>query len=240
VFLPPSPPSRTTKGSIAPLAVLKMFWERSFLLLAFFSFLLGLVMPLYSLAVPPLLEQQHFHADWVPAVMTIGQISEFPALLLLPWILRRYGIRGTFLFGMGAWMLRYAVLAFEPPVSLTLLSIALHGVCHVFLVIVIQLYIDAKCSPDLRASAQNIFAFLTLGIAMPLGLLMSRPLVQRATEPSTGEVHFGQIFAWPAVGLGIAMLLFRLTFPRLKQYQTSATIEDTVQPDVEGPATSPK
>lgn len=215
IFLPPTPPARTPRGRFAPLMVLRLFREWSFVVLTLFSFLLSLVIPLYSLAVPPLLEQLHFHGDWVPAVMTIGQISEFPALLLLPWFLKRFGLRGTFLIGMGAWLLRYAVFAFEPPVAVALAGVALHGVCHVFLVIVIQLYVDARCPPDMKASAQNLFAFLTMGVAMPMGLLMSRPLVQSATN-AAGEVSFGKVFGIPAVLLLIGMGLFWLMFPRQK------------------------
>ena len=37
------------------------------------------------------------------------------------------------------------------------------------MIVVIQLYVDSKCRRDLRASAQNLFAFLTMGIAMPAG-----------------------------------------------------------------------
>jgi MFS family permease len=216
VFLPPTPPARTPRGRFAPLVVLKMFCERSFVVLTLFSFLLALVIPLYSLAVPPLLEQMHFHGDWVPAVMTIGQISEFPALLFLPRVLRRFGLRGTFLIGMGAWFVRYAVFAFEPPVAVTLAGVALHGVCHVFLIIVIQLYIDAHCPADKKASAQNLFAFLTMGVAMPIGLLLSRPLVQSARNGGDDIVHFSRVFGIPALLLLVAMGLFWLMFPKLK------------------------
>lgn len=217
VFLPPTPPARTVTSGFAPLAVLKLFFDRSFLTLALFSFLLGMIVPLYSLAVPPLLEQQGFHADWVPAVMTIGQISEFPALLLLPFILRRCGLRGTFLLGIAAWAVRYTLFAVDAPIPVTLLGVALHGVCHVFVIIVIQLYIDAHCPPDRKSSAQNLFAFLTLGIAMPIGLLLSRPLVQ-ASKDATGEVvQFSRVFGIPALLLTVTMCLFWLTMPRLRQ-----------------------
>ncbi len=215
VFLPPPPPARTSGVGFAPLAVLRMFCSWSFFVLAIFSFLLGMTAPLYSLAVPPLLEQQHFHADWVPAVMTIGQISEFPALLFLPWMLRRWGLRATFLLGIAAWAVRYALFALNPPIPITLLGVALHGVCHVFVIVVIQLYIDAQCPPDQKASAQNLFAFLTLGVAMPIGLLLSRPLVQASRDADGDVVNFGRVFGIPALLLAIAMCLFWLLMPRV-------------------------
>jgi MFS family permease len=175
-----------------------------------------MVIPLYSLAVPPLLEQQRIPANWVPALMTVGQISEFPALLLLPLILKRFGLRGTFLLGIAAWAVRYALFAIDPPVAVTLVGVALHGVCHVFVIIVIQLYMDSHCPPDRKASAQNLFAFLTLGVAMPIGLLLSRPLVQASRDAAGQAIQFSRVFGIPALLLTVVMLLFWLTMPRIK------------------------
>lgn len=217
VFLPPTPPVPAKNASFAPMQALATFRERSFILLALFSFLLGLVIPLYTLAVPSLLEQAGCPTDWVPAMMTVGQISEFPALLMLPLFLRRFGLKGTFALGILAWATRYALFAFDPGFFLTLAGVALHGVCHVFLIIVIQLYIDSRCEKDQRASAQNLFAFLSLGIAMPLGMVLSSPLVDAATE-TIGEVatvHYDKLFGYPALILLILLAAFQLVFPRV-------------------------
>ena len=103
IFLPHTPPARTAGGGPAPLKVLGMFRKRSFVQLIVASFLLALVIPLYNLAVPPLLKQYGFRQDWIPAVMTIGQVSEPPALLLLATLLRRFGLKLTFGLGVAAW-----------------------------------------------------------------------------------------------------------------------------------------
>ncbi len=227
VFLPRTPPARRPQGWFAPLEVVKFFFRPTILLLALFSFLLALVIPLYSLAVPPLLEQSHFHRDWVPAVMTIGQISEFPALLLLPIFIKRYGLKVTFTIGMGSWLLRYLIFASDPGMPLILMAISLHGVCHVFVIIVIQLYLDAHCPKDQRASAQNLFAFLTLGVAMPIGLVMSRPLVQSSIDPSGDVIHFGRIFGIPALLLSLCILFFWVLFPNQSPRSTVAETVET-------------
>ena len=176
-FLPPTPPERSPTDGVAPLETLRMFKNPTFSVLIGISFLLALVIPLYSLAVPMLVDKMlwdmKISAHWVPAVMTVGQVSEFPALLLLPFCLKRFGMKATFALGMAAWVVRYGIFAFVEPVWLILIGISFHGVCHVFLVIVIQLYVDAVCRPDLRASAQNLFAFVTMGIGMPAGFVLS-------------------------------------------------------------------
>src|SRR3990172_3760201 len=132
VFLPPTPPARIRQGATAPLQALAMFRNPTFSLLIGISFLLAVIVPFYTLGVPNLLTQSGFDADWIPAVMTIGQISEFPALLLLPVCLRRFGLKATFALGMWAWFFRYLFFALQGPVWLIVAGGLLHGVCHLF------------------------------------------------------------------------------------------------------------
>ncbi|TWU11382.1 putative nucleoside transporter YegT [Symmachiella macrocystis] len=177
IFLPHTPPERTQRDGIAPLEMLKMFRSRDFRLFMGISFLMALLIPMYNLVVPVFLTTGDIEDGWVPAVMLIGQISEFPALLLLGLFLKRLGMKITFSVGIGAWFLRYGLFSISGGAySLILVGLALHGICHVFMIIVAQLYIDSQCRHDLRASAQNFLAFVTLGIGMPLGLLLAGKL----------------------------------------------------------------
>ena len=201
-FLPATPPAPSEDKSIAPLETLSMFKDRTFSLLIGISFLLAVVIPLYSIAVPKLIEQmlaeRNFGNHWVPAVMTAGQISEFPALLLLPWCVKRFGMKTTFALGMLAWVVRYGLFALTSPVWLILLGIGFHGICHVFLVIVIQLYVDNACRKDLRASAQNLFAFVTMGIAMPVGFVLAGLWGTACRINESDAANYTLFFAVPA------------------------------------------
>ncbi|WP_166829787.1 MFS transporter [Thalassoroseus pseudoceratinae] len=233
VFLPKTPPLhvRTEKLSraerkanrkktrirerFAVLSVLRLFLDPQVALLIAISFALALVVPTYSLAVPILLEHLGISAHWVPAVMTVGQISEFPCLALLHWCLARWGAKITFALGMLAWLVRYGLFAADTPFAVVMFGVSLHGVCHVFLVIVVQLYLDRRCPPDTKATAQNIFAFLTLGIALPLGFLLAGwwGRICRLTTPDMA--NFSLFFAVPA-GIVAGLLLIFWTFTDTK------------------------
>lgn len=216
IFMPATPPARAPKSKIAPLAMLSMFKDRTFSLMIGISFLMAILVPLYNQAAPTLLKQLGYPVDWIPAIMTIGQISEFPALLLLPLLLRVFGMKLTFAIGMGAWLLRYAMFAMVNPETfvlfdpawLILTAIGLNGVCHVCLIIVIQLYVDRRTSPDLRASAQNLFAFITMGIAMPVGMYLGGELLELLTDPVAGRVNYQLFFLMPAVTILILLFVF--------------------------------
>jgi nucleoside transporter len=227
-FLPPTPPERSPTDGVAPLEVLRMFRNPTFSVLIGISFLLALVIPLYSLAVPMLIDKMLWDMQvsdhWVPAVMTVGQISEFPALLLLPFCLKRFGMKATFALGMLAWVIRYGMFAFVEPVWLILIGISFHGVCHVFLVIVIQLYVDAVCRADLRASAQNLFAFITMGIGMPAGFVLSGLWGDYCRIKDFDAGNFPLFFSVPA---GLILLLLAVywryfAWPSPAQPETSA------------------
>jgi hypothetical protein len=205
-FLPHTPPLRAPRDSGSRgVWIAAIFKQPGFVRLIVVASLLALVIPLYSLVVPKLLEQ-YVDRDWVPALMTVGQISEFPALLLMPWCLKTLGLKRTFALGVVSWIVRYGIFAVVAPLPLTLFGIALHGICHVYLIIVVQLYVDAACPRDLRATAQNLFVFVTGGIAMPLGLLLTQPLVRACTNPESGRMNFGLLFAIPTAFLALVML----------------------------------
>jgi hypothetical protein len=160
--------------------------------------------------------------------MTVGQISEFPALLLLPFCLKRLGLKATFALGLWAWFFRYLFFAFEGPVWLTVAGISLHGVCHVFLIIVNQLYVDARSRPDIRASAQNLFAFITAGIGMPLGFYASGKLGQMSIDPATGHTDYRLFFAAPAVLLLCLLVVYWRWFddPATAPHASAESLEE--------------
>ncbi|MBS0262548.1 MAG: MFS transporter [Planctomycetes bacterium] len=219
IFLPHTPPAKKPQGQVAPLAVLAMFKDPTVALFIGISCLLTiLVVPLYNLAVPPMLTDRGVSANWVPVVMLIGQISEFPSLLLLALMLRRLGPKAVFALGIVAWIVRYLIFASQAPWSFVVLALSLHGVCHVFLAIVAQMYLDAQCSKDLRATAQNLLMFITLGIGMPLGTLLAGWLRESFHETPW------KLFGVPALAAVLVLIVFWFTirFPATLRQPASA------------------
>ena len=211
--LPRTPPAKSDgESAIAPLEAAKLFRNRTFCLMLAISFLMAAIVPTYAFAAPKYLEHLGFESDWIPAVMTIGQVSEFPALLMLSACLARFGMKATFAIGMAAWLVRYVVFALDSPIWLVLVGVSLHGVCHVFLVIVIQLFVDERCPQGAKASAQNIFAFLTMGIALPIGFVASGLLGSycKLSEPKSADYAF--FFLVPAVIILLVLVVYTWGF----------------------------
>jgi hypothetical protein len=72
----------------------------------------------------------------------------------------------------------------------------------VFLIIVAQLYIDSQCRKDLRASAQNLLSFITLGVGWPLGTLLGGWLRE------TFKQNTSWLFAVPSAAAVVLLVLF--------------------------------
>ncbi len=127
----------------------------------------------------------------ITATMTLGQMSEFFFMLVIPFFFARLGVKKMLLVGMGAWVLRYMLFAFgenmalEAPltadavlgglvlVGMWYLGILLHGVCYDFFFVTGQIYTDMRAPKELQSSAQGLFALMTWGVGMTIGTIAS-------------------------------------------------------------------
>ena len=108
--------------------------------------------------------------------MTWGQISEIGMMLAMPFVFRRVTVKGILLMGLVAWSVRYLLLAVGNPADrmwMFYLAILLHGVCYDFFFMTGQLYTDQQAPPHLRNAAQGFITFLTYGVGMFCGSLIS-------------------------------------------------------------------
>jgi MFS family permease len=108
--------------------------------------------------------------------MTLGQVSEVGAMLVMPWIFRRITVKAILLIGLLAWSLRYGLLAAGDAGSgvwMFYAAILLHGVCFDFFFMTGQLYTDQEAPPHLRGTAQGFLTFVTYGLGMLMGSLLS-------------------------------------------------------------------
>jgi len=108
--------------------------------------------------------------------MTLGQVSEVVMMLLMPFIFKRVSVKGILLLGLLSWSLRYVLLAYGTPgggMWMFYAAILLHGICYDFFFMTGQLYTDQEAPPHLRGTAQGFITFLTYGVGMFIGSLLS-------------------------------------------------------------------
>ena len=213
--LPHTPPTRSRRASMADvigLEALGLLRERSFAIFVLGSFLICIPLQFYyAFANPFLNEIQVVNAA---GKMTLGQMSEIGFMLVMPLFFRRLGVKNMLLVGMAAWTTRYVLFAYGndgPLVWMLYGGILLHGICYDFFFVTGQIYVDQKAPPDLRAAAQGLIAFVTLGLGMFIGSWVSGRIVDAFALPGGGHT-WEKIWIMPAAMAGAVLLLFATFF----------------------------
>lgn len=149
--------------------------------------------------------------------MTLGQVAEIIMMLMMPFLYRRLRLKTILLLGLAAWSLRYVMLAFGNSNDLMWLfygAILLHGICYDFFFMTGQLYTDQVAPPHLRGTAQGLIMFLTYGLGMFFGALLSGWTVDFFTTP---EGRNWQMFWLSSAGSAFLILLLLSVFFRSRE-----------------------
>lgn len=171
--LPATPPNgRGTPASVAKILgfdSLRLFKDPAFAVFALCSFLVCIPLAFYYAMTYPFVELAAF-GEKSASVMALGQVSEILFMALVPFFLRKLGVKWMLLTGMLAWTLRYAVFGMMPSApAMLVFGIILHGICYDFFFVTGQLYTDRKAPKDIRASAQSLIGLITYGAGMLVG-----------------------------------------------------------------------
>lgn len=116
------------------------------------------------------------------ALISLSQLSETLCILLIPFALKRFGIKNVMLIAMFAWVLRFGLFALGNPgpgLWMFILSMIVYGLAFDFFNISGSLFVDQETDADIRSSAQGLFMLMTNGIGATIGTLGAQVVVNR-------------------------------------------------------------
>jgi len=171
--LPNTPPIASKKKPLAFLEALSLLKDRNFLIFMLASFVVTTELQFYYIPTSPFLEDMGAKTEWLTGIKTVAQIAEvFVLLFLLHVSIKKFGVRITMVIGIMAWPIRY-FLFMVPNLPVIISSLTLHGFGYAFFFVTSQIYVNMKAKDDMRASAQAMLTFFTLGVGNYLGTLFT-------------------------------------------------------------------
>ena len=201
----------------------KLFKDRQMAIFFIFSMLLGVALQITNGCANPFIshfkEVPEFAQTWgarnANALISISQVSETLGILLIPIVMKIFGIKRVMLIAMFAWVLRFGLFGAGNPGSgvwMLILSMIVYGVAFDFFNISGALYTNMRTSEKLQNSAQGLFMLMTNCIGATIGTLSAQAVVNHfvynAAEPNWSAAWY--VFAAYAMVVAILfMFLFK-------------------------------
>ena len=202
-----------------------LFKDRQMAVFFIFSMLLGAALQITNAYATPFIS--HFQAtspdSWgannANAIYAVSQIAETLGILLIPFAMKKFGIKNVMLIAMGAWVLRFGLFGLGDTggrVWMIILSCIVYGVAFDFFNISGALYTNSRTKGKLQNSAQGLFMLMTNGIGATVGTLAAGAVVNSLTWEE--GVH--RVGDWPTawfIFAGYALVVGILFFILFKK-----------------------
>ena len=217
--------SGNEKQSISEALGLKafaLFKQKRMAIFFIFSMLLGVSLQITNGFANPFITSfgsipeyaDTFGVQHANMLISLSQMSETVCILLIPFFMKRFGIKNVMLIAMFAWVLRFGLFGAGNPGSgvwMFILSMIVYGVAFDFFNISGSLFVDKSTDSEIRSSAQGLFMLMTNGIGATIGTLGAQQVVNHFTVDGVTEWQScWYIFAAYALVVGIAFaLIFR-------------------------------
>ncbi|MDM1097386.1 MFS transporter [Myroides odoratimimus] len=209
------------------LKAFSLFKEKKMAVFFIFSMLLGVSLQITNGYANPFITSfskvPEYADSWgahnANALISLSQVSETLCILLIPFVLRKFGIKVVMLMSMFAWVLRFGFFGIGDPgngVWMFILSMIVYGIAFDFFNVSGSLYVDNETSEDIRSSAQGVFMMMTNGFGATIGMLIAQYIVNHfvysqedVTLQLEGWRHSWLIFAGYAL---VVTILFAIIF----------------------------
>ena len=205
-----------------------LFKDKKMAIFFVFSMLLGISLQITNGYANPFITSfkdipqyaDSWGANNANALISLSQVSETLCILLIPFCLKRFGIKKVMLMAMFSWFLRFGLFAVGDPGSgvwMFILSMIVYGVAFDFFNVSGSLFVDQETDDNIRSSAQGVFMMMTNGLGSTIGMLVAGEIVNHYQifsdiDPVTkmnGWYSAWTIFAYYSL---VVAILFMLVF----------------------------
>ncbi len=117
-----------------------------------------------------------FGASNATLLTSISQVSEALCILIVPFFLRRYGVKVVLTAAMLAWSLRFASFGLGNPgdgLWLLIFSMVVYGIAFDFFNIAGAIFLERETDRRYTASAQGLWMMLSNGVGASVGTVLA-------------------------------------------------------------------
>ena len=166
----------------------KLFKKKKMALFFIFSMFIGVCLQITNGYANPFITSfkdvaeyaDTFGAQHANILISLSQISETCCILLIPFFLKKFGIKKVMMIAIFAWVLRFGLFGLGDTGSglwMLVLSCIVYGVAFDFFNISGALFVDKNTDADTRSSAQGLFMMMTNGFGATVGTLSAQAVV---------------------------------------------------------------
>ena len=231
--LPACPTSNKSAGKtwrdVLGMNAFALFKERKMAVFFIFLILLGVALQITNCFANPFLQSfeklpeyaDAFGVRHANALISLSQLSETFCLLLIPFALRRFGIKFVMLIAMLCWVLRFGLFGLGNPgdgVWMFILSMLVYGVAFDFFNISGSLFVNKETDLSMRSSAQGLFMMMTNGFGATIGTVLAQQVVNHYVDFAS---NVPQVEGWSKAWFVFAgyMLVVAVLFALLFKYK---------------------
>ena len=237
-LLPHTPPKRGPAG-FAFVGAIRVFSRGSLRVLAVATLAISIVHFVYFLQAAKFLRAIGLADAYITPAMSIGQFAEIGTMAALGLLLKRLGFRTILLTGAACYALRYLIFGLHEhlPIEVIVTSQALHGPCFACFYAGSFIYVDRLSPPDVRHSAQTLFALIAFGIGPLASSMLDGTLAttcrvsQLKDAPIDYSVYWLITGAIGLIGVGLMAAFFRDEAPADDEALEAATHLDQPEGD---------
>ncbi len=184
-----------------------LFKDKKMAFFFIFSFLLGVSLQITNGYANPYIQSFGQYEEFADAyfvehsnlLISLSQMSETLCILLIPFALKKFGIKNVMLISMFAWVGRFGFFGLGDPagnVWLFILSCIVYGVAFDFFNVSGSLFVDKETDVSMRSSAQGLFMLMTNGLGATFGSLAAKEVINHFVYTDASDLSYMSLEGW--------------------------------------------
>ena len=201
--------------SIIPVSAFKVFADYKIALIGIAFFMISAASKYYYVGASIYLEDWGIAKANIMPIMSIGQIPEIFAMVLLGLLVKRFGFKTVFLLGLAAEIWRCTSLLLGSNIIVIVTGLFCHGLSYGLFITPIYIFLDKKCDSESRSGVHQLFSILNGGCAGLVGNFLGGQCLDWFATGS--EVNYKLYWAVPLAISATCFIMLAVAFKPTKE-----------------------